>query len=105
MQGPLRLEAGAVSATSPDGKFLFQAKSDGTAQLVETRTGQVLQTRNISVEDYRRVEAKWQDNQRVAVTGHIRYPAMATQLEYLWDRKSGTVTDRWSGDARDFKLP
>ena len=92
--GPLRLESAAL-ATSPNGKLRFEAKVDGTAQLTEVATGRVLHTRHISPEKYIRVTAKWNDNQFVYVEARIRYPAMAVQTEYLWNSKTGVVTDPW----------
>jgi hypothetical protein len=102
--GPLRLEC-PVSVTSPDGKARFTADADGTARLADAATGRVLHARRIPPESYRRVQAAWRDSQRVEVTCAIRYPAMATEHEYLWDRQSGEVTAPWSSDVRDFKRP
>ncbi|MCX6365544.1 MAG: hypothetical protein NTX57_02405 [Armatimonadetes bacterium] len=92
--GPLRLESAAL-ATSPNGKLRFETGVDGTAQLTEVATGRVLHTRHISPEKYIRVTPKWNDNQFVYVEARIRYPAMAVQTEYLWNSKTGVVTDPW----------
>jgi hypothetical protein len=92
--GPLRLESTAL-ATSPNGRLRFETKVDGTAQLTEVATGRVLHTRHISPEKYIRINPKWNDNQFVYVECLYRYPLMMKQNEYLWNSKTGVVTDPW----------
>lgn len=92
LNGPLRLEK-AVQAVSSDGKTRFEAETNGRLRLIEVSTGQVRQTLQIPVEDFRSLEATWDDNQRVTLSGSFRYQAMATGMAYRWDRTSGALTD------------
>lgn len=103
LNGPLRLES-AVFDTSPNGKIRFESEQDGTVRLVEVATGRILQARLLSPETYTNIIVfGWRDNQAVHLSCHLRYGAMAHSLSYLWDSKSGSITDPWSGEVKDFK--
>jgi hypothetical protein len=100
LNGPLHLDA-AVKLPSPDNHIRFEADTDGTVRVMQIATGRLVHKQRIPVEDYHKIDARWQENSKIGLTCYLRYPVMALFKEYVWDCQSGVLKDSVSGEAMD----